>query len=664
MEDTCYLLRILHISDLHESGPHEGEPWRRRRVLGEAWDRNIAELLQDGPVDLVCFTGDAANWGLPEQFESATDFFKSLLERLHLGADRLFLVPGNHDIQRPAHENIWSEVRNNAPRIDPLEFTRWMSGRGSPLGFDDAWRDNLLARQGAYRHWIREGLGRPELDPAQSPHGLLGYRATLEMAGWSFPVHLIGLDTAWLCGDDSDSGRLRLTDGQVLSLTADSRGDLLSGLRLVLMHHPFGDLADGAECKRLLGQRADFVLRGHLHETEVETHIDPDRRVRLLAAGCLYEGWKGDRYRNACQLLTLSLDTNGRPTRIDLRFRSFSPHGGHWYDDDSLYRESRGGRLTWAIDQTIIAKKLPNSPRYNNPYNPWQEVVGPPRFLGRKPLLEALEDALEKVISVSLVGDWRIGKSSVLRTWYERQSGRGREVRLLSGEKAEGISPRTLVEAITGHQVRGEGADQAAEVLDHWAEAKGRPGLAPLILIDELDGMVPRFEHRFFERIRGMLERIVLVVSSRQELDLIYEELSRTSPFDNKLRIQWVGLLEPSDAERLISWGGEAIGTKGAGLMLRWAGRHPFYLQLLGYHLIMSRNSNQSATAALEGFRSDAASRLRELWRVLDARDRESLHGTLAGKPAVRRSLRARGLVDEQGQAFGKVLTEWLREEA
>jgi hypothetical protein len=31
-----YRLQFLHISDLHAKGPLEKEPWRRRRVLGDA----------------------------------------------------------------------------------------------------------------------------------------------------------------------------------------------------------------------------------------------------------------------------------------------------------------------------------------------------------------------------------------------------------------------------------------------------------------------------------------------------------------------------------------------------------------------------------------------------------------------------------------------------
>ena len=97
---TSHRLRIIHISDLHERGERELEHWRRRRVLGEAWERNLEQILADGPIDLVCFTGDAADWGRADEYRAATDVFRCLLERLDLPMARLFLVPGNHDIHR------------------------------------------------------------------------------------------------------------------------------------------------------------------------------------------------------------------------------------------------------------------------------------------------------------------------------------------------------------------------------------------------------------------------------------------------------------------------------------------------------------------------------------------------------------------------------------
>ncbi|WP_437326969.1 metallophosphoesterase [Sorangium sp. So ce381] len=93
-------MRILHISDLHERGPRERDHWRRQRVLGAAWERNLDEVLRGGAIDLVCFTGDIADWGIAREYEAATAFFERLLSRLGLGAERLFVVPGNHDVAR------------------------------------------------------------------------------------------------------------------------------------------------------------------------------------------------------------------------------------------------------------------------------------------------------------------------------------------------------------------------------------------------------------------------------------------------------------------------------------------------------------------------------------------------------------------------------------
>lgn len=161
-------LRILHISDLHISGDWEREAWRRRRVLGDAWKRNLDDVLQDGPVDLVAFTGDLAFSGRRVEYEGVGQFLDEVLSRLKCPRERLFLVPGNHDVDRSISPATWKELRSAAL------------------------------------------------------HLRLGYRETLRLPGKPFAVHIIGLDSAWMAGDDNDSGRLWLTDDQ--RWPASSRG--------------------------------------------------------------------------------------------------------------------------------------------------------------------------------------------------------------------------------------------------------------------------------------------------------------------------------------------------------------------------------------------------------------------------------------------------------
>jgi tetratricopeptide (TPR) repeat protein/predicted MPP superfamily phosphohydrolase len=406
-------IRILHLSDLHERGPREGEIWRRRRVLGEAWERNLDAIAEDGAVDLVCFTGDAADWGLAAEYEAATEFLDAALARLGLGRDRLFIVPGNHDIARETAKPAWKRLRRDLPRANAQGVSRWLAGGETPLGLNDTDRDGVLERQGAYRDWLNN-LGRADMLPAGGPHPNLGYRATLRLAGRPFDLHVIGLDSAWLAGDDADAGKLLLTDDQVMRLTSTGQGDALAGFRLALIHHPLDDLADAGDCRRRLAERVDLLLRGHLHEAEPSLWADPQRALRQVAAGCLYEGHQADQYPNECHVIDLALDDDGRPLAQTFRFRSWSARG-HWFDDDGLYADSRNGRLT---------VRLAAAPAVAPLVHPRVEDL----FVGRRQERDALAGFLfpasGKRRPVAVTGMAGVGKSYLVDRFYVENTAR------------------------------------------------------------------------------------------------------------------------------------------------------------------------------------------------------------------------------------------------
>lgn len=296
-----------------------------------------------------------------------------------------------------------------------------------------------------------------------------------------------------------------------------------------------------------------------------------------------------------------------------------------------------------------------------NPFDPWTPAV-PPSFVGRAHLLARLQDALDQGRSVSLVGDWRIGKSSLLKTCMARLEVSGRPVKLLSGEGREGASPSMFVECATGLKA-GDGPDAAADILSNWARQVKRPGLVPALLVDEFDALIVRFDHRFFERLRGMLDCLCVVASSRRELDRVYLDLGRTSPFHNRLELLWLGLLDSEAAEKLTNRS-ERLLPSGAHVMMgEWAGRHPFFIQLFGRKLVDCYRYGESLEDAREQFLAEGASRLRELWATLTANDRQTLRAAVETPQPRARSLRQRGLLTEEGRPFGRLLVEWLQEE-
>lgn len=644
-------VRILHVSDLHDRGERESEAWRRRRVLGEAWEENLAEILQDGPIDLVCFTGDAADWGKPAEFAAAGRFLHALCERVNVTRDRLFVVPGNHDLDRSLGAAAWRSVREAASRADALDLARWLHKRGLPPGFEEPWRDLLFARFEAYRQWLAGTLGRPELLAGFEAGGPHAYRVSLEIRG--LPVHVIGLDSAWLCGDDADAGTLRITDEQVMAQLSEG-GKALGGLRLVLVHHPLDELHSGDRevVRSHLANHADLVLRGHLHSPQVSSGTNGE--LRQLAAGCLYEGHRADQHPNGCQVLTLERGDDGGVAAAEVRLRSFSPRGGHWHDDGSLHREASGGRLRFLLRS---GSKRPAATGAN-PFDPFHTVL-PPLFVGRESDLRRLEASLTDRNGTSIVGDWRIGKSSLLRAWEQKARALGRVVVFVDGQGAEGASIEALVGKVLGRPAPGS-ADAAADALATWA-ATQPVGLEPVMLIDELDGLVPRIDPRFFERLRQLLDRLVLAVATRRPVDLLYRELGLASPFHNRLKVLQLGLLDAAAAEILLAQGTE-LDAEDKALVRRWAGRHPFHVQLLGHCLIQAKRFGETRQQALDHYQDTAFARLRELWARLEEKEQQALRQVAQGQPTEQRSLRRRGLVDEAGNFFGEVLRAWLLE--
>jgi 3',5'-cyclic AMP phosphodiesterase CpdA len=297
-----YTLRVLHLSDLHERVSLD---WmsedrklkirlgraKRHRVLGPALEERLKAIAKERPPDLLVFTGDLADFGLDEEYVAAKAQLIGVLKLLGLGWDRVFLVPGNHDIKRKEEPTCWSEMRRFAEdHHNRGRLNDWLAGTSPPPGAPTNGLDLPAKRQSGYRAFV-QNIERPELLPDGSRgHPRLGYRQTLALPGLP-PIHIIGLDTAWLAGDDNDSTRLLLTEHQVvLNATNHDDGKPLPGLRLALMHHPLSDLGDAADARRLLSDHVDIVLHGHQHTAEAVDTANPDRGLRTLAAGSLYEG--------------------------------------------------------------------------------------------------------------------------------------------------------------------------------------------------------------------------------------------------------------------------------------------------------------------------------------------------------------------------------------
>jgi internalin A len=345
---------LLHLSDLHERVELDGMDDERKskirlgkaaryRVLEDGYFEALKEVLKLGPLDAVCFTGDVADCGLNEEYQQATVWFENVLKSVHLQRDRLFAVPGNHDVDRGKAQKAWNALWS-VVRQKPRELSNRLGAVRSSGGSRDSDVDGILDRTVVFWDWLSGFRGADDLRPSCGPHGRLGYRHVLKVREFPFPVQIIGFDSAWLAGDD-DSERLLLSEGQVDRLCTDDKGKPLEGLRLALVHHPLSSLIDGDTARSRFGNYVDLLLHGHQHKPLAETRDGPDSSLLVLAAGALFEGDEGDNWLNAFQRIDVSVTDEGCPVSYDVTFWGWSPNG-YWHRTGAIYQAAREGKLT------------------------------------------------------------------------------------------------------------------------------------------------------------------------------------------------------------------------------------------------------------------------------------------------------------------------------
>lgn len=96
---TKHQFQILHISDLHINDSTD-ETFDRKVVLDPLIKRITQDLQNGFRPEILAVTGDIAFKGVAREYALAKQFFDDLLSVLKLGQDRLFIVPGNHDVNR------------------------------------------------------------------------------------------------------------------------------------------------------------------------------------------------------------------------------------------------------------------------------------------------------------------------------------------------------------------------------------------------------------------------------------------------------------------------------------------------------------------------------------------------------------------------------------
>ncbi len=303
------MFRIAHLTD-----PHVGplpRP-RLRELMGKRltgfinWHRGrdrahdmelLAALIQDirnqRPDHIAC-TGDIANIGLPQEWETAREFLESLGE-----PDAVSFVPGNHD----------------------------------------AYIEGALAGMLSFcAPWTRDDSGK---------EGAFPYIRRRE------DIALVGLSSAIPTAAFVASGRMGQTQLDAAEKVLDELGE--EGLcRVVMIHHPphvagasaGRNLTDSRKFEEMIGRTgAELVLHGHNHIGTVATIGGGDGRVPVVGAPSASSRGGTIAHRAAYYLFDIAPAEYG--FNIKAQMRGLKPDGSIGFlENVSLARKSGGLRAS------------------------------------------------------------------------------------------------------------------------------------------------------------------------------------------------------------------------------------------------------------------------------------------------------------------------------
>lgn len=345
------------------------------------------------------------------------------------------------------------------------------------------------------------------------------------------------------------------------------------------------------------------------------------------------------------------------------------PYAGGEHDDRET-RNSLDNLETGDFDKPFMNQLLPRRPR--NPFYHRRGITDPRYFYGRSGMVRGIIDMIASGQSCAIVGERRIGKSSLLAYLGHP------EIQKIYGlVPAKTLAPvvdflglhsatpeelwRELLEALETTASDEETRNTLAKTLvsdeisftsfRRTLKSLRRRGIRVALLCDEFELAVqnPKLDQGFFGALRSLAGHAGVVFVTATRLNLLELEQYKSdelrqkvlgSPFFNIFAEFRLGPFEKHEAAELLACALEQTSMRfdrnDVSWLIRMAGYQPYFLQLAAYHLYdyyerQKRSSGQNLTPVddykepTNVLRDEAAKIFRNQWQHSDEDQRRAL---------------------------------------
>lgn len=331
---------LLHISDIHFRAPDclnpDLDPDRpiRTRLLRDA--QNKTEIL--GPVGAILVGGDIAFRSDPQEYLTAFTWLKELAAASKCPLERVFVVPGNHDVDRRVITRS-TAVRNTQQAIFSAAHDRRERELRDQFNDADTGRA-LLAPLAAYNDFAK--LFNCQV---YSPERLY-WKQDLPLEG-GVQLRIHGLTSTLLSGA---GGRDDSRESLYLSPLQTVLDPVDNVINLVLCHHPPDWFIDQDDVQDAICERAAIQLFGHKHRQRVTQ----DPNYMRFGAGAVNPDRNELGWQPGYNLIRLHVTGGGRDRTLGIE-----AHVLEWQASPEQYRATltRQGEPVWQHRIAIPARE-------------------------------------------------------------------------------------------------------------------------------------------------------------------------------------------------------------------------------------------------------------------------------------------------------------------
>lgn len=294
---------ILHISDIHFKAPHcatEDDPNRpyRTRMIQDVRSR----CDEIGSVDALIVGGDIAYRADQIEYDAASAWITELAHTCGCPVERIFVVPGNHDVDRGIIKQK-RNIQNAQAAIANVALARRADELMSQLG-DDSVGHALFEPLAAYNDFARK------FDCQVFPKRLF-WKQDLPLRS-DVTLRIYGLTSTLLSGAIGAHGQDDTRDSLFLSHWQTVFDPVEDVVNAVISHHPPDWFMDHESVEQAVRGRARLQFFGHRH---IQGNIRDPHYMRF-EAGALNPDRNEIGWHPAYNLIELKVEGEGASRQL------------------------------------------------------------------------------------------------------------------------------------------------------------------------------------------------------------------------------------------------------------------------------------------------------------------------------------------------------------